>query len=119
MLIVSLNLPLWGVVGQEFTRWAAVSVSNGMWASLGVVIGEEVLIFDGDITKTALRIMLLIAPQIALGLFWQRYGLIGGIAAIAEHLAWNQWLGTAMWPVPTVGMLVIYAVLIFSPKEFS
>ena len=117
MLIVLLNLPPWGIIGQEFLRWAAVSVSNGVWGSLGIVIGEEILIFDGDFAKAILRIALLIAPHAALGLLWQRYGLLGGSIAIAEHLAWNQWLGTAIWPVPAIGMLVIYAMLIFPPKE--
>ena len=116
MLVVQLDIPVWGSILQEFGRWAAVA-SAGVWGSLGVILGEEILLFNGNIIRSLLRFALLIVPHTALGLLWQRYGLFGGILAIAEHLAWNRWLGSTWWPIPVAGMIAIYALLIFHEKE--
>ena len=107
------NLPgLWGVVLQELGRGAAAMPLGGISASLGVVAVEEVFLAE-NIRQVLLRLILLTPPQIALGLLWQRYRWIGGLAALAEHLAWNQWFSTPYWLIPTTGMAAIYFILFF------
>ena len=113
VLVFMTNLPgLWGVVLQELGRGAAAMPFGGISASLGVVAVEEILLAE-NIRQVLLRLVLLTPPQIALGLLWQRYRWIGGLAALAEHIAWNQWFSTPYWLIPTMGMATIYFVLFF------
>jgi len=90
VLVFFTNLPgLWGVVLQELGRGAAAMPFGGISASLGIVAVEEVFLAE-NIHQVLLRLILLTPPQIALGLLWQRYRWIGGLAALTEHLAWNH-----------------------------
>jgi len=113
VLVFISNLPgLWGVVLQELGRGAAAMPFGGISASLGVVAVEEIILAE-NIHQVLLRLVLLTPQQIALGLLWQRYHWIGGLAALAEHLAWNQWFSTPYGLIPSMGMAVIYSVLFF------
>ena len=113
VLVFFTNLPgLWGVVLQELGRGAAAMSFGGISASLGVVVVEEAFLAE-DVHLTMLRLLLLTPPQIALGLLWQRYRWIGGLVAMTEHLAWNQWFSTSYWLIPSTGMAAIYFVLFF------
>lgn len=112
-----IHLPgLWGTVLQELGRGAAAMPFGGLAASLGVVAVEEALLFE-NFRETALRLILLTAPHIALGLLWQRYRWKGGLAALVEHLTWNQWFASPYWLIPTAGMSAIYLTLLFHKEQ--
>ena len=112
-LTIAANLPgLWGAVTQELGRGAIAMTFGGVAASLGLVVVEEMFLAE-NLYQTVLRLALLTPPQLALGLFWQRYRWKGGLAAIGEHLAWNQWLSSPFWLIPTMGMAAIYTMLFF------
>ena len=112
-LIIPTNLPgLWGAALQELTRGVIAMKFGGGAASLGLVTVEEVILFEST-RLTIWRLLLLTPPQIALGLLWQRYRWKGGLAAIGEHLAWNQWFSSPFWLIPTLGMAAIYFILLF------
>jgi len=117
-LLLDLNLPgLWGTVLQELERGIVTLVFGGVSASLGILLSEEILLFDGHLLATLLRLALLIFPHLALGLLWQRYRCLGGLAAVIEHLAWNQWLASPYWIIPTTGMGAIYLTLLFHKES--
>ena len=112
-LTIVANLPgLWGTVLQELGRGAIAMTFGGVAASLGLVVVEEVFLFE-NVHLTIWRLLLLTIPQIALGLLWGRYRWKGGLAAIGEHLAWNQWFSSPLWLIPTLGMAAIYFILLF------
>jgi len=106
----------WGAIVQEIGRGIASMAFGSLWASLGLVAVEEVILAE-SIPLTLLRLVLLAPAQIALGLLWQRYRWIGGLIALAEHLAWNQWLQAPLWFIPAGGIIAIYTILIFGGKH--
>ena len=111
------DLPgLWGTVLQELGRGVAAMAFNGIAASLGVLVTEEIFLFE-SFGRTALRLILLVFPHMALGLLWQRYRWKGGLATIAAHLAWNQWFSSPYWLIPTIGMAAIYLTLLFHKES--
>ena len=112
LLVVHFPNPC-GTILQELGRGMAAIAFGGVSASLGVLLSEEILLYDGHLLPTLLRPSLLFFPHLALGLLWQRYRFLGGLAAIAEHLAWNQWFSSPYWLIPTTGMGIIYFVLFF------
>ena len=101
---------LWNVIAQETGRGVASIAYGSPWASLGLIAYEETILYRHP-ALTLVRIALLTLPHIALGLLWQRYALIGGSIAIAEHIAWNRWLISPRWPIPVLGMGLIYLFL--------
>ena len=101
---------------QELGRGVAAMLFGGIAATLGLVAVEEIFLF-ADLPSTLLRLVLLTAPQIAVGLLWQRYRWPGGLLALMEHLAWNHWLNTPWWPIPIAGIIAIYIILIFGGKH--
>ena len=112
-LVLVANLPgPWGAALQELGRGVAAISFGGTAASLGVIAVEEAFLAE-SIHLTLLRLLLLTPPQIALGLLWQRYRWIGGLLALAEHLAWNRWLSSRFWLIPVLGIIIIYCVLFF------
>ena len=106
----------WGAIVQEIGRGIASMAFGGLWASFGLVAVEEFILAE-SVSLTLLRLMLLTPAQVALWLLWQRHRWIGGLIALAEHLAWNQWLQTPLWFIPAGGIIAIYTILIFGGKH--
>ena len=119
-IVLHLHAPalagLVGVLLQEIGRGIAAIAFGSLGASLGVLICEEALLYEGNPYRTLVRLGLLLFPHLALGLLWQRFKLYGGMVAIAEHLAWNQWFASPLGFVPVIGMGAIY-YLLFLKKE--
>jgi len=117
-LLLAANLPrLWGTILQELGRGIAAMYFGGVSATLGLILSEEMILFDGHFLLTFQRLTLLTIPHLALGMLWQRYHWKGGVAALVEHLAWNQWYSTPFWSIPTLGMATIYFTLIFHKES--
>lgn len=117
---IVLNLHVSALTGtflQEIGRGIAAMAFGGLSASLGVLICEEALLYDGNLRLTLVRLGLLLFPHLALGLLWQRFKLYGGMAALAEHLAWNQWFASPLSFVPVIGMGAIYFTLFFHKES--
>ena len=116
LLAVNLSNP-WGTILQELGRGMAAMLFGGVSASLGVLLSEEILLYDGRLLPTLPRLVLLSVPHLALGLLWQRYRWKGGLAATTEHLAWNQWFASPYGWIPTIGMAAIYLTLLFHKES--
>jgi ABC-type microcin C transport system permease subunit YejB len=116
-VVYRLDLPgAWNTIAQEIGRGLAASQLGGAAASLGLMVSEELLM--GDAFGEALfRMVLMVLPQIALGLLWERYKLAGGLIATIEHLAWNRWIASPLWPIPAASMALIYWILFVQSKE--
>jgi ABC-type microcin C transport system permease subunit YejB len=116
-VVYRLGLPgAWNTIAQEVGRGLAASQLGGAAASLGLMISEELLM--GDAFGEALfRMVLMVLPQVALGLLWERYKLTGGLIATIEHLAWNLWITSPLWPIPVAAMALIYWILFVQSKE--
>ena len=112
-LFLFARLPsLWGIILQELGRGMVAMRFGGVAASLGLLVSEEILLYNGHLSPTLLRLILLTIPHLALGLLWQRYRWKGGLAAIGEHLAWNYLFSSPYWLIPTIGMAAIYLTLL-------
>jgi hypothetical protein len=116
-VVYRLDLPgAWNTIAQEVGRGLAASQLGGAAASLGLMVSEELLM--GDVPGEVLfRMALMVLPQIALGLLWERYKLPGGLIAVLEHLAWNRMIASSLWPLPIAGMALIYWILFAFDKE--
>jgi hypothetical protein len=107
---------VWNTIAQEIGRGLAASQLGGAAASLGLMVSEELLM--GDVPGEVLfRMVLMVLPQIALGLLWERYKLAGGLIATIEHLAWNIWITSPLWPIPVAAMALIYWILFIYDEE--
>ena len=116
-LFLFARLPsFWGIVLQELGRGMVAMSFGGVAASLGVVAAEEAFLAE-SLPQTGWRLILLLFPHLAFGLLWQRYHWKGGLAAIAEHLAWNHWFSSPYWLIPTIGMAAIYLTLLFHKES--
>ena len=116
LLVAHLSKP-WGTILQELGRGMVAMTFGGVAASLGLLVSEEILLYNGHLSPTLLRLILLVFPHMALGLLWQRYRWKGGLATIAAHLAWNQWFSSPYWLIPTIGMAAIYLTLLFHKES--
>jgi hypothetical protein len=116
-VVYRLNLSgAWNTIAQEIGRGLAASQLGGAAASLGLMVSEELLM--GDVPGEVLfRMVLMVLPQIALGLLWERYKLAGGLIATIEHLAWNIWITSPLWPIPVAAMALIYWILFIYDEE--
>jgi hypothetical protein len=116
-VVYRLNLSgVWNTIAQEIGRGLAASQLGGAAASLGLMVSEELLM--GDVPGEVLfRMALMVLPQIALGLLWERYKLAGGLIATIEHLAWNLWITSPLWPIPVAAMALIYWILFIYDEE--
>jgi hypothetical protein len=68
-----------------------------------------------------LSFLLILPPNLLLGLLWQRYRLRGGLAAILLSGLWQiSTIKPVFWPLPTFGFLAAAAILLypilFQPK---
>jgi hypothetical protein len=116
-VVYRLDLPgAWNTIAQEIGRGLAASQLGGAAASLGLMVSEELLMGD-EPGEVLFRMVMMVLPQVALGLLWERYKLAGGLIATIEHLAWNLWITSPLWPLPVAGMALIYWILFVQSKE--
>jgi hypothetical protein len=116
-VVYRLDLPgAWNTIAQEIGRGLAASQLGGAAASLGLMVSEEILMVDA-FREIIFRMALMVFPQVALGLLWERYKLAGGLIAVLEHLAWNRWIASPVWPLPVAGMALIYWILFAFDEE--
>ncbi|MBC8507966.1 MAG: hypothetical protein H8D34_24120, partial [Chloroflexi bacterium] len=71
LLVAHLSKP-WGTILQELGRGMVAMTFGGVAASLGLLVSEEILLYNGHLSPTLLRLILLVFPHMALGLLWQR-----------------------------------------------
>jgi ABC-type microcin C transport system permease subunit YejB len=116
-VVYRLNLSgAWNTIAQEVGRGLAASQLGGAAASLGLMVSEELLMGDA-LGEVLFRTALMVLPQFALGLLWERYKLPGGLIATIEHLAWNRWIASPLWPIPAAAMALIYWILFVYDEE--
>ena len=115
------DLPALAVLLTEAIRGTG-AIIFGLPVSLGIAAAQAYQSSScRGVAGMIISFLLLLPPNLLLGLLWQRYRLRGGLAAILlsglSQLTIHQ---PALWPLPTFGFLAAAAILLspilFQPK---
>jgi len=106
--------PALSVLFTEAIRGAG-TVTFGLPASLGIAAAQA---FQAGscrgVAGMIIGYLLLLPPNLLLGLLWQRYRLRGGLAAILLSGLWQLAVHQpTLWPLPTLGFLAAAAFLLY------
>jgi len=115
------GLPALAVLLTEAIRGAG-TLFFGLPVSLGIAAAQAYQSSScRGVAGMIISFLLLLPPNLLLGLLWERYRLRGGLVAILLSGLWQlAVLKPVFWPLPTLGFLAAAACLLspllFHPK---
>lgn len=117
--ISTAETPVLQVLTTETVR-GVITLTLGALASLGIAAAQAAQSADClGLAGAVGRFALLLFPNLLLGLFWQRYRLRGGFAALVLSGLWQLAIQKPdFWPLPAV-VFIAAATFLLSPIFFQ